>query len=309
MKIDWLGDPHLGRSFVRGVPLHRRGERELMVWKQFTDHVHDTTADLHVNVGDIFDTAFVSYSTVLRAARAYQSAAELHDDTEFVILRGNHDGSRDLDKDCAFDAFEAILRDVPNVHVLREPAIIKGIGFVPWDPMKPPANLVQEVKGVDTVVGHWDLSGDGHNLIPVKALAELGVTTVYTGHEHRPRVIEMGGLEVNVVGSMQPYAFGEEVDETLYVTRSLDEVRADPDAYQNRVLRVDLKPGEIFDIEVDCLQLRVRRPEEVAADEEVVSFDTFDLKSLFQQAFDEEDVPAEIRGLVLERYEERQIAE
>ena len=35
MTVNTIGDPHLGRSFKTGVPLHRLGDREAMVWKEF----------------------------------------------------------------------------------------------------------------------------------------------------------------------------------------------------------------------------------------------------------------------------------
>jgi hypothetical protein len=49
-------------------------------------------------------------------------------------------------------------------------------------------------------------------------------------------------VEVIVTGSMQPMAHGEDPEERLYVTRSLPEVEADPDAFKDKCLRVDLKP-------------------------------------------------------------------
>jgi hypothetical protein len=93
---------------------------------------------------------------------------------------------------------------------------------------------------------------------------------------------------------MQPMAHGEDPDERLYVTRSLPEVEADPEAYKDKCLRVDLRPGEVFDMEIDCLQLTVRRPDEELCDEAVVLGD-FDLMALFQTAFDTEGVPEPFR--------------
>ena len=77
---------------------------------------------------------------------------------------------------------------------------------------------------------------------------------------------------------MQPMAHGEDPEERLYVTRSLAEVEADPDTFKDKCLRVDLKPGEIFDMEIDCLQLMVRRPDQELDSEQVVLGD-FDLKA------------------------------
>jgi hypothetical protein len=47
-------------------------------------------------------------------------------------------------------------------------------------------------------------------------------------------------------------------------------------------------------MEIDCLQLTVRRPDEELCDEAVVLGD-FDLMALFQTAFDTEGVPEPFR--------------
>ena len=39
------------------------------------------------------------------------------------------------------------------------------------------------------------------------------------------------------------------------------EVDPDNDAYRNKCLRIDLKSGEVFDTETDCLQLTVCKPD------------------------------------------------
>ena len=62
-----------------------------------------------------------------------------------------------------------------------------------------------------------------------------------------------------------------------------------------------LKPGEFFDLEIDCLQFTVRRPEEELADETIVLGD-FDLMALFKTAFEVEGVPEPFREKVIERY-------
>ena len=109
---------------------------------------------------------------------------------------------------------------------------------------------------------------------------------------------------VTVVGSLQPFAHGEEIDEHLYLTRSLAAVKADPSLYRDKCLRIDLLPGEIFDSDLDCLQLTLRRVGEEPASEETVSLGDFDLMKLFTQAFDQQQVPHPIRTLILDRYQD-----
>src|SRR4051812_25737843 len=100
---------------------------------------------------------------------------------------------------------------------------------------------------------------------------------------------------------MQPLAHGEDPHELLYVTRSLAEVETNPEAFGDKCLRVDLKPGEAFDMEIDCLQLVVRRPQEELSDEAVVLGD-FDMMALFATAFEAESVPGLFREKVIEQY-------
>ena len=103
-------------------------------------------------------------------------------------------------------------------------------------------------------------------------------------------------------------AHGEDPEERLYVTRTLAELEADPKSFTDKCLRVDLKPGEVFDMEIDCLQLTVRRPEEELGDEQVVLGD-FDMMALFNTAFETEGVPEPFREKVIERYQSQRTAQ
>ena len=98
MDFTQLGDVHLGRAFVHGVPpLHRRGEREAMLWRGFAESLSNVSTPLHICMGDLFDRAVVSYDTIVSAARLYTQAAAQFPQTKFIILRGNHDASRDAE--------------------------------------------------------------------------------------------------------------------------------------------------------------------------------------------------------------------
>ena len=56
-----------------------------------------------------------------------------------------------------------------------------------------------------------------------------------------------------------------------------------------------------FDMDIDCLQLTVWRPEEALTDEAVVLGD-FDMMALFAKAFEAEGVPESFREKVIEQY-------
>ncbi|BCJ91741.1 hypothetical protein IZ6_24760 [Terrihabitans soli] len=303
MNIDWLGDPHLGRSFINGVPLHRRGEREALVRAAFRRSLIETTARFHVCVGDLFDKPIVSYDTIMFAVETYREAAAKNRGTAFVVIRGNHDASRDLERVSAFDLFKAMMAGVPNVSVLTDQTNIGGISFCPWHPTKTAAEVAAQVSSCNVAVGHWDVDGQGSNLIPTDVLADRGIVQAFTGHVHKPDQFKRHGVDVTVVGSMLPYAHGEEINDDLYVTTNLEAVKADPGSFRNKIVRIDLKPGELFDIQLDCLQLQVRRPEEVE-EALTVEFDGFDMQALFTKAFDAEGVPAPLREMVLGKYEE-----
>lgn len=309
MDFTILGDVHLGRTFIHGVPLHRRGERELMMWRDFANSLSDVMTPLHICMGDLFDRAVVSYDTIVSAARFYMQAAAEFPQTRFVILRGNHDASRDVDKVSAFDVFSMIVKCIDNIRPVTEPENIDGYWFFPWDPVRSAAELVKNyATPAPACFGHWDIACDDHNVIPVQELAAAGITKAYTGHIHLPQRFTRAGVKVIVTGSMQPLAHGEDPDERFYVTCTLAEVEANPEAYKDKCLRIDLKPGEVFGMEIDCLQLTVRRPEEELCDEAVVLGD-FDLMALFETAFETEGVPGLVREKVIEQYQRHKMAQ
>ena len=121
--ITLMGDAHLGRSFIHGVALSRRGEREEMVWRDFAANLAAAKPGLHVSMGDLFDKAIVPYEVIARAAKLYRQAAEAKPQTRFVVLRGNHDVRRDLEKISAFDLFALLVRDIPTIFVVSGPCL------------------------------------------------------------------------------------------------------------------------------------------------------------------------------------------
>lgn len=311
MKL--LGDPHLGRSFIHGVPLDRRGEREMKQFNQFHADILTPGGDLHVCMGDLFDKAIVSYSTILNTALAYAQASKRNPQTMYVILKGNHDWLRDLEKPSAFDMFARLVAQLPNVKIVDEYWSLQDKGFIAWHPTIPSIEMVGHLnRSVAVALGHWDIEsygGDDLNLIPTKAMAERGITHAFTGHIHKPQQFTRDGVEVNVVGSMQPYAHGEENDDSLYQTVTKKELLESPvGAFRNKCLRVRLAPGELFDVEVDCLQLTVQK--ENGKDEPIeVQLGDFDMITLFAEAFKSAGVSDETTKRMLEQYEASRITD
>lgn len=307
-EIDLLGDPHMGRSFRTGVPLDRIGDRERMQKAELKRRLFNTSADLHICMGDIFDKFVVSPTVVLMVAELYREAALANDETTYVILRGNHDGSRDGTLKSSFDLLEALLSDIDNLMVVSEEAKVFDnedvrLAVIPWHPFKDAEQMVDELAATgpeeefDAVFGHWDIDsfgGENPNLIPTDALIDITGVAV-TGHVHKPERREIGGVDVIVTGSMMPYAHGEDLTGETYRTVSLSEAKVlvEEGKSKNMCLRVQLEPGEELDFEIDCLQLQVRRNQDDVEDVQT-EFGSFDMKTIYDEVFAENGVSSDL---------------
>jgi DNA repair exonuclease SbcCD nuclease subunit len=300
--VEMMGDPHLGRSFIHGVPAHRRGERELSQKRAFVDQLMGTIADVFVIMGDIFDKFVVSPTMVLFAAKAMRLAAETNPGTLYILLRGNHDGSRDVTLKSSFDLLAALLGDVENIMTIVDDVYClqldddNALGFIPWHPFKDASQMADEmlayvpVAEITAVFGHWDIDdfgGSNSNLIPLAQLMDI-TGLLITGHVHKPERRKVDGIEIFVTGSMQPYAHGEDLTGTTYRTVGLEEARtlSESGTARDLCLRVVLNEGEELDFEIDCLQLRTVRGS-TDATEAPVDFESFNLKNLWDQTFTE----------------------
>lgn len=272
-----LGDPHLGRSFKTGTPLHRVGDREAMVWQQFRNDLLDVKAPLHINLGDIFDKFVVAPEIVIEAAIAYRAAAEAQPDVTFVVLQGNHDVSKDLTKQSSFEIFEMLVREIPNIIVVNnEPVVIGNYGFVPYLPFATAVDQIRQLPdGLDRVFTHFDfVDWGGDHVLPTALLAEKNILHVTNGHDHTPRVEKRHGVTVTMHGSMQPYTHAEDAEGRLYRTVTLDEL-AGMDC-TNLNIRVLLAEGETLPADLDCLSLTAKR----AAAGEAEAVDTTEFESI-----------------------------
>ena len=316
IKVRTLGDPHLGRAFVNGVPLHRRGDREAMQWQDF-EKSFKGDFDVHVCMGDLFDRFVVPLSVILQAANAYVSASWRKPHTQFVVLRGNHDAARDSDKRSAFDVFAAIVKAHDKIMVVSEEARIlrftddSWVGFFPWHPFKSAEQIVNELKepNLAAAFGHWDIESFGQvntNLIPYSALHGR-TTKIFTGHIHLPQTFRYGPFEVVVTGSMQPYAHGEDPAGNLYITKTTDELQGyELDAFHDKCLRVVAKPGEVIP-QFDCLQLTVKREGQADEDDMQVGFESFNVEDLLAEAFTENGVGDVVKEKVLSKLRESRL--
>lgn len=319
LTVKLLGDPHLGRSFLHGTPLHRRGEREQMQWVDFEMSLMQCQGiDVHVCMGDLFDKWTVPYTVIYRAAQTYLQAAKLNPNTRFVIIRGNHDASRDLERVSAFKLLTAMVWLHPQIIIADD--MPKGLdladtklSFMPWDPVLNAAEMVEKyadfIKNADAIFGHWDVveAFGSDNLIPAKRLQELGVKRAITGHDHHKRDLVIDDLPVKITGSMQPYSHGEDHDGLLYISLSKTELESiQPSLIRDKCVRVLLREGESIDKPVDCLQFTVKRLGDNSFNDEEginVEFEGFDFDKLLTDTFDELKVDPAFRVEAVARYE------
>jgi len=313
-NIRFIGDPHLGRKFQTGVPLHRRGVRERIQFDTFEEQLtpNDDTNSIII-VGDLFDKFRVSNEVLLETVRALRWKAVTYSHVNYYVLMGNHDISRDRSLVSAFNILKNSLdaSDLPNLCIIDELFAESGEGwegldmlFVPYNEQFTGVQILQEFidgpyqhveKSVhyDLVVGHWDLEAIAgnipHNIIPLEQLAQLTDLAV-TGHYHVERwdLTPTEGLKVLCTGSMQPYAHGEEgkdVVDPVYVTVPLADLlgklNEDPDFYKGNCVRVEMKPEEDLP-SFEALQITKRIiSEQVAEDGSLeIALEDFNVRDL-----------------------------
>lgn len=318
----YTGDVHLGRRFTNGVPLHRRGEREETMYLQLEHELTCTDRDIHIQPGDIFNEFSVPEAIVLRTAAIYKRAAKANPHVHYIILRGNHDAVRDADKRSSFDVFQELMAEVQNVHVISEVCLRiyggKLYGFMPWHPFKSSTELAMELVAMlrggercHMVVTHCEIKsfgGSDDNLLPLNVLKHC-TDLVMNGHIHQPQVYEAEGVTVLVTGSMQPYAHGEDVEDKMYRTLTLEEALAlTPEEALGLNIRVLLRDGEVLP-DIDCASLTSKKL--VEGDDRVeegdieVEIESFDMTTLFKGTLDARGVSDKVQTELLNFFAEK----
>jgi DNA repair exonuclease SbcCD nuclease subunit len=306
LQISILGDPHMGRIFKTGVPLHRLGDRENQQLATLQESLNHPIYRHHVCLGDLFDKFRVSNEVVLQVATCYEVAAEMNPDVTYIILQGNHDNTRDDTKVSSFSIFQRLLAHIPNIKVLTgSDLVLNEMLFIPWSPWKTAeeslAHYVDAGRKFDAVFVHWDTGDygneDAEHVLPIKTVSQI-TNTVIMGHQHKPSLKTMGGVRVCTWGSMLPYAHGEEAEPDIYLTHTVgiveNNLEKDLNFYQDKCLRVLLESTEKPLAGIECLALTHKRVGQNTDIELDVSVDEFSLHSVLKQTFDEFGVPAEI---------------
>jgi DNA repair exonuclease SbcCD nuclease subunit len=326
-NVGFIGDVHLGRTFKTGVPLDRQGEREAGVFTQFVSELNTPDLDLNICLGDIFDQYVVAPEYVLRVATAYRAAAALAPKTWFVLVRGNHDASRDADKSSSFDLLYELLKDVENIVIAKDaPEIIEHgmfrLGVLPWHPFINSKEMARKLgegadfREYDLVVGHYDrvtFEENPHNAIPLFELKPF-TKLVVSGHDHRPFDEEINGVRVVFPGSMQPYSHGEDPDEKMYVTMTLEDLKtllmSDPTILHDNAVRVLLRPGEQIDFDIDAWAVTTKPIADTGEDFVDITMQTesFDMQDILGRCFTKHGVSQDTASNMLTKYLEKRNA-
>lgn len=316
-----LGDPHLGRRFTTGVPVHRLGHREAMVKEEFQQNVIGIKPGkkFHVCMGDLFDKYTVNNIHVDFAFETYRDAARRNPEVLFIVIQGNHDASKDRTKISSFEIFAKLCRGIKNIKVLTEhPEFITHEGlnflFVPWVPFKTSSELLElefpllnKAKNSPfAAFGHWDIKTHGEdiceNIIPYEHFTPECCDGVVTGHYHKPERTIKNKIELFVSGSMQPYAHGEEAENEMnpiYITQDKDTVEnnllVDDNYYKDNVLRILLEPEHTPLSDINCLALTHKKIAQIDVENGVdVGVDDFNLNELFTAIMSEKGVSSSL---------------
>jgi len=303
VAIQLIGDPHLGREFVNGVALERRGEREDKQFQQF-DTLLNTEADIVIMMGDLFDKFQVKNEVLMRTFHIINQAAYANPTKEFYMMMGNHDVSRDEDRISSFKVLKSMCGHLDQVYFIDTPMFAPRIKsmLIPYSAFSSSVDVAEEQqpwlemhKPLNAVFGHWDVDSFGDkdfNLVPLEQLKDY-TDTIYTGHIHKPEVRTLGNVTLTVTGSMQPYSHAEDETTDYYITITLDQYNEDPTLYHDKAVRFKLKPGEEIPNDVDALQVAFQMVNDDATDELEVKMEVFSFEAIFNECLTAASVPAD----------------
>mgnify|MGYP001570440649 CR=1 FL=1 len=328
--VEFIGDPHMGKKF-NDVPLHRRGEREKLQLAELV-RLLNTGTHFNINVGDLFDTFDVEIDVLMAVFNAYRDAVKNNPLTQYYIISGNHDISRNAATIHSFDVLKEMLRVFePRIRVFTETTSVEVKAptnqpdvydddykyhflFCPYSAFKTSTQEVTpfcaEGFHYDLVVGHWDVGtiAGPDNLVPKEELFKV-TDLIVTGHEHTAQEFKYGDKRIIKTGSMQPYSHSEDAEGIFYVTHTLEQVKlamaANPDAYANKCLRLVLAPDEESPGAINCLQFAVKRIDTSIAEIYEANLDgDFSFSGIFYETFKENGLSTEVTDKYFDKYKQ-----
>ena len=312
-----IGDVHLGRKYINGVPIHMRGTMEKLQRENFERLLTKSGTDYSILVGDLFDSFIVDPADVDFAANATLAAARSDPSRTFVVLGGNHDIAKDTTKKSSFDNFKSIVREakLSNVHLIEEPTVIDEVGYVSWSAVYSAKELAEQLKkalpvsNLHAVFGHWDVilpsNANHYNMVPTEQLKEF-TKKVITGHVHKPDEIVRDDVTIILTGSILPLAHGEEIEsDELFYTLNRKQYDEDPEKYNNKFVRFVLSEDEDLP-EGDFLQVKAYVKPVKSSDEAPEDAVAFDVSKILKKFLLENDVEDKKVAEVIERFDAKQ---
>lgn len=285
-KILCIGDPHLGRRFITGVPSHRLYEREETQYAELERLLNpsDPLIDHIVIMGDLFDRFVVSPTVVLRAIELLKAASEANSHIEYFVIPGNHDMTKDTTKKSSYQLFYEVFcfdKAIPEVNrnvsfntsmlhyiypdYVGNPDLWVGLYFEAYNAFKL-AEYEMEISDhyarspKKISFGHWDsvdIIGAGYT--PSAELLKAS-DLVVSGHEHTYKESfypTHPDTPVLFTGSLQPYSHAEDPDKEKYMTvkaEDLSNYDLSKD-FKYKCLRIECTPSFAPTEAIECLSL------------------------------------------------------
>lgn len=281
-RIQVIGDCHLGRKFLNGVPKNRLNHREQIVFSKFEGILNQKDyIDLYVIVGDLFDKTVISNECLNRTIDIIKNSVLRNKNSHYFIINGNHDEVKDKNRISSFSLLKRYFTEsikLPNLNIINEytaPIRVSKIDsllyFSHYDPFtsndKIDPRLVEPLKtskeSLRIIFGHFDIEDfDGNTKYNSTLISEFqyeNFNLIITGHIHKPSQFTLNNTHVVVSGSLQPFAFGEEIKEddglyqTMTISRCNDLLSQNIDIFKDSNVRLLYKKEEIFPSGFDCL--------------------------------------------------------
>lgn len=233
-------------------------------FQSYLNPVDKTDLKYIVIMGDLFDKASVNNTVILETYQIIIQACKNNPEINYILLAGNHDLSKDLDKVSSFTLLSTLLSlsKFKNLFIPSDLLVFveenTTLIFCSYNPFN--STNFSDVKFTQNNIafGHWEVT-DFNKITGIEKLNLLShmppeiliknCQTIYTGHEHKPATYTFDKCKIIVTGSMQPYAHGEQLPaEPLYTTSFLKTVqqrlKSNLDYYSKINLRISLKEGE-----------------------------------------------------------------
>lgn len=281
-RIQVIGDCHLGRKFINGVPKNRLNDRENMVFSKFENILNQKDRiNLYAIVGDLFDKTVITNECLNRTIDVIKNSALRNKDSNYFIINGNHDEVKDKSRISSFSLLKRYFTEsikLNNLNIINEytaPVRVSKIDsllyFSHYDPFTSndvvDPRLVQSLKtskeSLKIIFGHFDIedfdNNTKYNSTLISDFQYENFNLIITGHIHKPTSFTLKNTHVVVSGSLQPFAFGEEIKEddglyqTILVSSCNELLSQNIDIFKDSNVRLLYKRDEPFPPNFECL--------------------------------------------------------